>query len=74
MNIKLLESELLKLPPQKRAAIAYRLMESLDKEEDGDIETIWIEEAERRYQSIEKRKSNLKIADDVMREAKSKYK
>ena len=42
----------LSLPSNARAALAERLLQSLDDEEFSDIDEAWIKEAERRYQEL----------------------
>lgn len=42
----------LSLPSNARAALAERLLQSLDDEEFSDINDAWIKEAERRYQEL----------------------
>jgi putative addiction module component (TIGR02574 family) len=53
MNTELekLEAEALKLEPEERAALAQRLLASL--EEDAEIEEAWAEEVERRIAEVE---------------------
>ena len=74
MDLKSLESELLKLSPRERAIVTYKLLQSLESEESGDIEEIWINEALSRYDQLAR---NSKIAVDselIIKEAKEKYK
>ena len=73
MDIKYIESELLKLSPHERAAIALKIMESLDGGKDEGTEDIWTEDAQKRYDDIVKKGSKLRKSDKVLREAKSKY-
>jgi putative addiction module component (TIGR02574 family) len=49
---KLLE-EALKLPSEARAAIAGRLMESLDEQVDKDAEAAWAKEIARRLEEVD---------------------
>lgn len=49
---KLLE-ELLSLPPEARAAVAAKLIESLDEPLDRDVEEAWRVEIERRLREID---------------------
>jgi putative addiction module component (TIGR02574 family) len=49
---KLLE-EALRLPPEARAAIAGRLMESLEEDVDEDAEAAWAREIERRLEDVD---------------------
>jgi putative addiction module component (TIGR02574 family) len=47
-----LEQKALRLPVAKRARLARLLLESLDEEREGDVESAWVEEAKRRYEEI----------------------
>lgn len=49
---KVLE-EALALPPEERADVAATLMESLDDQEDADVEDAWASEIERRIREVE---------------------
>ena len=74
MDLKSLESELLKLSPKERAIVTYKLLESLESEDSGDIQDIWINEALSRYDQLTQ---NSKLAVDselIIKEAKEKYK
>jgi hypothetical protein len=53
MTFEELESEVLKLPTERRAELVRALILSLDadQESDPEIQQAWIEEAERRYQA-----------------------
>lgn len=48
---KKLEKEILALSSKQKAALAITLIEELDDSKDENVEELWIEEAERRYQS-----------------------
>jgi putative addiction module component (TIGR02574 family) len=50
-QLEILESEALKLTPGERAALAQRLLASLD--EDTEIEDAWAAEIERRIAEVE---------------------
>ena len=50
-QLEILESEALKLTPGERAALAQRLLASLD--EDAEIEDAWAAEIERRIAEVE---------------------
>ena len=50
-QLEILESEALKLTPGERAALAQRLLASLD--EDAEIEDTWATEIERRIAEVE---------------------
>ena len=74
MDLKSLESELLKLSPREKAIITNKLLESLDGEESTGIEDIWIDEALRRYDQISQNDKLTIDSDLIIKEAKSKYK
>jgi len=61
MDLKSLEAELLKLSPKERAIVTYKLLDSLESEESGDIQDIWINEALSRYDQLAR---NSKLAVD----------
>ena len=48
------EAQALKLSPRERAALAERLIASLDALDDAENEQLWLEEAEKRYQEYKK--------------------
>ena len=50
MSYEALEHEALKLPGEERVELAYALFRSLNEAEGREIEKLWLEESERRYQ------------------------
>ena len=73
MDLKSLEVELLKLSAKEKAAITYKLLESLESDESGNIEEIWVNEALNRYYNITGGGDAVIDSDLVIKEAKSKY-
>ena len=67
-----LETEVMKLPPEDRAELAHRLIESLEGGDVGDYEAEWVQEAERRYEQYRKGLVKGKPAEEVFREAKAR--
>lgn len=67
-----LESEVLKLAPKERARIAQLLLESLETLSEGEIESLWYEEAERRDRALDEQSIRAIPADEVMREARAR--
>ena len=67
-----LEIEVLKLPVEARAELAYRLIESLEDSNTGDFEAEWIEEAERRYAAYRVGVTKGRPGEEVFRQAKSR--
>ena len=61
--------EALSLPRSSRAAIAERLLSSLDENTDADSERLWKQEIRRRQREIREGKAKLVPADEVMRSA-----
>lgn len=62
-----LKKEALKLPSEDRAELAYRLIRSLDEDEesDGEHERLWREEIQRRYRELKEGKAELIPAEEV---------
>ena len=73
MDLKSLEVELLKLSAKEKAAITYKLLESLESDESGNIEEIWVNEALNRYYNITGGSDAVVDSELVIKEAKSKY-
>lgn len=72
MDLKSLESELLKLSPKERAMITYKLLNSLEGEEAGYIEDVWVKEALSRYDQIAHNSEYAVDSELIIREAKAK--
>lgn len=66
-----LEAKALKLPPEKRARLAERLISSLDQEADADSEERWVQEAERRLAELESGAVAAIPAERVLEKARS---
>lgn len=47
-----LEEKVLGLSVKQRARLARMLLESLDDEDEGDVEAAWVAEAKRRYAEV----------------------
>ena len=60
-----LASEALSLPKAARAALAERLLQSLDPAEDGEIKRLWQEEIRRRCREIDEGRVKLIPAAEV---------
>lgn len=73
MDIKSLESELMKMSPREKAQITAKLLSSLEAEGDEDLDVIWLNEALTRYDQLIKDKTLLIDSELVIKEAKSKY-
>lgn len=51
MDLKTFEAEAMTLPVSQRAILAQHLLASLDDVEEQENETLWLEEAGRRYEA-----------------------
>ena len=74
MGIKEIEKAALSLSSKERAALSYKLLESIDSENREDADEIWQKEVEARYEQLTNGKAKGKEAELVIKEAKSKYK
>ena len=73
-DLKECEAQALRLVAEERAALAERLIASLDALDDSENERLWLEEAERRYQEYGKGNIRTRAAEDVLRDARSAIK
>lgn len=70
-----IESEALRLPEESRARLAKSLLLSLETtaQEEG-TDRVWAEEAERRYQALQRGEVIGQDSEEVFREARSRLK
>ncbi|MEX0780345.1 MAG: addiction module protein [Balneolales bacterium] len=66
-----IESSALKLSIKQRARLASKLISSLDKGSEKQVEKLWLEEIDRRNQRLETGEAELVAEDDVMKKARS---
>ena len=62
------------LPPSTRAMLAEHLLESLDAENQTEIDALWAEEAERRARELEDGTVKAIPGEEVMNRLRSRYK
>ncbi len=62
------------LPLKEKAALARVLIEELDATVDADVEQLWIDEAQRRYDAYLKGELEALPGDDVMARARDRIK
>lgn len=72
MTIEQLAIELLGLPAKARAALAEKLIASLEEEASGDVDALWAEVAERRLKEAESGTVSLRPAEAVLADARSR--
>lgn len=72
MMLKDLETEALKLNPTARARLAKKLLNSLEVLSEAEVERLWVEEAERRNEQMERGVVEARRAEDVIRDARAR--
>ena len=70
-KLEQIETEALKLGAKSRAALAQKLLETLEPATETDNERTWYDEAERREQELDEGKVDTIPARDVLRRLKS---
>ena len=71
MNTEILSREALSLPVQARAALAEKLLSSLDSLSEAEIAQLWLHEAARRAEDIDQRRATRVSADEVSAQAQA---
>jgi len=71
-RIEDLEAAVLQLPEKGRARLARILLFSLGETAEEGVEQAWIEEAQHRYEEIQRGDVEAQDSDDVFREARAR--
>ncbi|MBI4851688.1 MAG: addiction module protein [Acidobacteria bacterium] len=71
-NLDKLKTELMTLPMKERAFLAKSLIESLDGYEDVDIDKLWEQELDNRYEDIKLGKVKCRDVEEVVLEARER--
>ena len=71
MDSKTLQEAALSLPPDERAALAEKLLLSLDEPSDAELERTWLSEAVRRGRELDSGEAEAIPAEEVRRKARS---
>ena len=66
-----METEIRKLPPKQRAALAKWVIEALDDLSESEIEALWAERAEPRLDELEQGLAAEIPAEEVLRRARA---
>ncbi len=69
-----LEMQARALPIKEKAALARLLIEELDTSVDADVEQLWIDEAQRRYDAYQRGELEARPGDEVMARARNRLK
>ena len=60
-----IESEARRLPTKDRARLIRRLIATLESENDGDVEQLWLDEAERRLAAYRNGEASTRPGEEV---------
>ena len=71
MDSKTLQEAALNLPPDERAALAEKLLSSLDEPTEAELERAWLSEAARRARELDGGDVQGISEEDVRRKARS---
>ena len=71
MDSKTLHKAALNLPADERAALAQKLLLSLDEPSDAELEQTWLAEAARRARELDRGEVQAIPAEEVRRKARS---
>lgn len=71
MNLKQLEQEALHLPEEERAALAQKILLSLDEPSEAENAVAWLAEARRRAEELDKGLVQPVPADEVRKKAQA---
>ena len=71
MKAEKLEAEIMKLSPEARAALAEKIILSLEEPSESENERLWVEEAERRLKEMRQGVVAEVPAEEVFRRAKA---
>ncbi|PJA33357.1 MAG: addiction module protein, partial [Zetaproteobacteria bacterium CG_4_9_14_3_um_filter_53_7] len=69
-----IESRAMHLEPSERALLVRHLIDSLDTEEEANVDKLWVMEAETRYQAYLKGEMTAIPADEVLARARKNLK
>ncbi len=71
MDLKSVEHEALRLPPEERAKLAQKLLLSLETLSEEEVEQAWLIEADRRARELDRGDVQPISADEVRRKARA---
>lgn len=66
-----IEKEILNLSETDRATLAKHLIETLDMDMNENVEQVWLQEAEKRYEQYKSGKLQALPAQDALQEARN---
>ena len=66
-NLNEIEQGVMQLPSKDRASLMERLIGTLDTEVEGDVEELWLREAEQRYEAYRQGRLIPRPANQVLK-------
>jgi hypothetical protein len=72
-NLEDIASEVLKMSVESRAALAKRLLDSLDELTPEENERLWVSEAARRYKQLKAGTASSAASDDVFARLEARH-
>jgi len=73
-NQPTIEEQAARLPHRDRARLALRMIESLEPGVDEDVDTLWLDEAERRLERYDRGHSEARDAEEAIADAERNLK
>lgn len=73
VDVQELEAAVLKLDPKARARLAEKLLNSLEELSEEEVTRMWAEEAQRRDAEMDADPGSELPAEDVFRDARSRF-
>jgi putative addiction module component (TIGR02574 family) len=71
MELKIVEQEALRLPPEERARLAQKLLLSLETLSEEELDQAWLVEADRRARELDRGEVQPVPAEEVRRKARA---
>jgi len=71
-DLKEIENSALNLNKKDKARLADKLLQSIHGKIDPDIEQAWIDEVQKRKETLKSGKASLHSSDDVLKEARKR--
>ena len=71
-DLKEIENSALNLNKKDKARLADKLLQSIHGKIDQDIEQAWIDEVQKRKETLKSGKASLHSSDDVLKEARKR--
>ena len=74
MNTASLQQAVLHLPKQERAHLVHLLLDSLDEPSEVQVQSLWLQESQRRATEIDQGKVQLVTAEELEKQVQTLFK